>query len=69
MTALNNTKPAVFYFQPTEFKMLESPEEIKRWEHLMRESVGIKSVTFDGSGSCCESPSGNPSRADDCDQD
>lgn len=68
MSELKNI-PAVFYFQPTEINVLESPEEIKRWEQMMRENVGIKVESFDGSGSCTESKSGTPRAPDDCDQD
>ncbi|MCY9443308.1 hypothetical protein MOF48_15770 [Bacillus spizizenii] len=69
MSELKRTIPAVFYFQPTEFNVLESPDEIKRWEQKMREDVGIKVANFEGSGSCTESQSGTPRSPDDCDQD
>ncbi|WP_144494816.1 hypothetical protein [Bacillus sp. WP8] len=69
MSKLKRTIPAVFYFQPTEIHLLESPDEIKRWEQKMREDVGIKIEHFEGAGSCTESRSGTPLAPDDCDQD
>lgn len=59
--------PVIFHFQPTDFRELSSPEELKRWESAMKERVGFKADFSNLSGTCCESVcSGNP---DDCDSD
>ncbi|MFB5561434.1 hypothetical protein [Bacillus cereus] len=68
MSNLKRQEPIIFHFQPKEIDFLESPDEIKRWEQMMRESVGINVESF-GSGSCTESKSGTPRAPDDCDQD
>lgn len=59
--------PIVFAFRPESYKVLEVPEEIKQWENLMKERVGLSADLTNLSGTCCESYSGGAK--DDCDQD
>jgi hypothetical protein len=33
--------PAVLHFRPTRFRKVESPEELKNWEKLVLDRVGI----------------------------
>lgn len=37
-------RPAVFMFQPTHFKMVSTPEELRAWEYMMEHYVGLKST-------------------------
>lgn len=69
MSNVKDSRPVIFNFQPTEIEWLESPDEIKHWEDMMRNYVGIKAENFERSGSCSECKCGNPPKADDCDQD
>ena len=59
--------PVVFAFQPESFTVLETPDEIKTWEKMMKERVGFKADISNLSGTCTECSSGGSS--DDCDQD
>jgi len=45
----------------------EHPEELKEWERLMKEEVGLTADIANLSGTCTESTSA--SQSDDCDQD
>jgi hypothetical protein len=38
--------PAVFMFQPTHYKMMTSPKELREWERLMIEYVGMDPKHF-----------------------
>ncbi len=67
MKKITERPPVVFLFQPTEFRVLESPKEIQNWEKLMKEEVGIRADLKNISGTCTESSSAG--QADDCDQD
>lgn len=59
---------SVFNFQVDEFKEVETPEEIREWEDLMRDQVRLAGFDFSKvdiglrSTSCCGG------RCDDCDQ-
>lgn len=59
--------PVIFHFQPTEIRVLKTPEELKEWERMMKEDVGLKGQIVSPTGSCTESVCGG--RKDDCDQD
>lgn len=59
--------PIIFAFRPESYRVLESPDELKRWEELMKERVGLSADLTNLSGTCCESYSGGSK--DDCDQD
>jgi hypothetical protein len=59
--------PVVFNFQPTGFKELSTPDELKEWERMMKDEVGFKGDFSNLAGSCTESESAG--RSDDCDQD
>lgn len=67
------SKPIVFHFQPQQFTILEDPEDLRKWEALLIERVGMKGIVgknlasdiLANSGTCCES--GSPSN--DCDED
>lgn len=60
-------RPVIFNFQPTEYKELTTPKELKQWEDDMKEKVGIPVDHSNLAGTCCESMSGG--RKDDCDED
>ncbi|MFZ2901150.1 MAG: hypothetical protein WA004_21145 [Saprospiraceae bacterium] len=65
--------PVVYHFQPQTFTVLEDPVDLRKWEALLIERVGMKGIVgkdvandiLANSGTCCES--GSPSN--DCDQD
>jgi hypothetical protein len=38
--------PAVFMFQPTHYKMVSTPDELKEWERMMIEHVGMSADVF-----------------------
>lgn len=59
--------PIVFVFQQESYEILESPEDLKNWEKMMKERVGFKADLTNVSGTCTESRTGGTS--DDCDQD
>jgi hypothetical protein len=66
-------KPVMFVAQPAEFKVLTDPEDLREWERMLAQDVGLKAAArvkmadqiFAGNGTCCES--GSPSN--DCDED
>jgi hypothetical protein len=66
-------QPVVLHFQPERFSLLEEPEDLRTWEALLVERVGLtgavgKAIAEDivsNGGTCCES--GAPSN--DCDVD
>lgn len=66
------SKPVVLHFQPTTFKVLEDPEDLRLWEAMLIERVGLRGVVgkqiaeelHANGGTCCESGNTN-----DCDQD
>ena len=60
-------KPAIFYFQPNTYRILESPDSLKQWEADMKRFVGLAIDHTILSGTCCESVSGGSK--DDCDVD
>ncbi|WP_068791852.1 hypothetical protein [Brevibacillus laterosporus] len=61
--------PAVFYFQPLGFHIMETKEEILKWEEQIKNDVGLKNFReFEGAGSCTACTCGDGG-ADDCDQD
>jgi hypothetical protein len=64
---LASNSPVIFHFQPTDFRELQSPDELKRWEDAMKSKVGFKADFSNLSGTCCESVCGGS--ADDCDAD
>jgi hypothetical protein len=37
--------PIVFHFQPEEYEVLETPEQVKDWERMMMDDVGIDNLT------------------------
>lgn len=59
---------SVFNFQVDEFRKVETPEQIKEWEELMRDQVRLAGFNLENveiglrSTSCCGG------RCDDCDQ-
>lgn len=65
-------RPLILHFQPTSFKILEDPEDLRKWESLLIENVGLRGIVreniaqeiFANGGTCCESGNTN-----DCDQD
>jgi hypothetical protein len=59
--------PVVFAFRPESYTILESADEITKWETMMKDLVGFNAIITNLSGTCCESSSGG--QADDCDQD
>lgn len=61
------TPPVVFHFQPKGYTVLSSPEELKEWERLMKDEVGLTADISNLSGTCSESSSAG--KSDDCDQD
>ena len=73
MSAQRNSMPAVFHFQPTDIKVVESPDGLKRWEQMMRENVGIKVQNFElVSGTCtlsCVGDADGHRYPSDCDLD
>lgn len=67
MKNIKGVPPLVFTFKPESYKVMESPDEIKEWEKLMKERVGFNADFSNLSGTCSECQSGGQS--DDCDQD
>ncbi len=67
MTEKQGRPPVVFHFQPKSYQILESPEELKEWERLMREEVGLSADIANLSGTATESCS--LGKTDDSDQD
>lgn len=65
-------RPVILQFQPDRFHIAETPEQLKSWESLLQERVGLPSRVADAlsrlagenGGTCCESGS-----TDDCDVD
>ena len=43
----------VFMFQPTHYKVLETPEELRAWEELMATRVGIRGAVPQGTSTIC----------------
>ena len=64
---LKGVPPVVLAFRPDSYKVLESVREIKQWEKVLRERVGLNAEFSNLSGTCSECSSGG--RTDDCDQD
>jgi hypothetical protein len=66
-------QPLILNFQPRSFKILKGPEDLRLWESLMIERVGLRGIVgkniaeeiHANGGTCCES--GSPTN--DCDQD
>lgn len=66
------SQPLIMNFQPTSFKILDDPEDLRKWESLLIENVGLRGIVGKGiadeihanGGTCCESGNTN-----DCDQD
>jgi hypothetical protein len=65
-------QPVVFHFQPQTFALLDDPEDLRKWESLLVNRVGVsadvgraisEAIAANG-GTCCESGS-----TDDCDED
>lgn len=67
MSIKQGIPPVVFHFQPKEFEILSTPEQLREWERLMKEEVGLTADISNLSGSCTESHCAG--RSDDCDQD
>ncbi len=65
--------PVVYHFQPQTFTVLEDPKDLRKWEALLIERVGMKGIVgkdvandiLANSGTCSES--GTPSNDCDCD--
>ena len=67
MKYVEGAPPVVFHFLTQGYRVMETPEELQKWESLMKEKVGSKIIASNLSGSCTESISaGEP---DDCDED
>jgi hypothetical protein len=60
-------QPVVFHFQPKEFRVLKTPEELREWERLMKDAVGFQGDIKNLAATCTECTSGGVK--DDCDQD
>lgn len=60
-------KPVIFNFQPTSYKTLTTPDELKQWEKDMKDYVGIKVDYGNMTATCTECTSGGTK--DDCDSD
>ena len=67
MKSMQGRPPVVFHFQPKNFKVMETPEELKKWEKWMKDEVGLKSELSNLSGSCTECTCNGDSC--DCDED
>jgi hypothetical protein len=67
-----NRRPVLLHFQPENFSIIESPSDLRKWEELMVQRVGIDAkvaaaitqAASENGSSCCESGS-----TDDCDVD
>jgi len=64
---MRGVPPVVFHFQPDSYKVYETPEQLKLWEALIKEVVGLQADISNLCGTCTESCSA--CRTDDCDQD
>jgi len=64
---LEGPPPIVFHFQPDTYKVYETPAQLREWEMLMKELVGLQADISNLCGTCTESCS--CCRTDDCDQD
>jgi hypothetical protein len=73
-------RPVVLAFQPTSFRVLEDPDDLKQWELSMIRRVGLKLpsgslLNIKMIGTCCDSScpsvpvSGDDLDTDDCDMD
>ena len=73
-------QPVVLAFQPTQFRVLDEPDELRQWEANLVRRVGLKfPVGALGAlkklGTCCDSAcpsipvSGDDLDSDDCDMD
>ncbi|MBJ9897859.1 hypothetical protein [Burkholderia cenocepacia] len=60
--------PVVFHFQPKGYRVLTTPDELKEWERMMRENVGLTADISNISGSLTQSMCNQPDY-DDCDND
>lgn len=66
-------QPILLAAQPTRFKILNEPDDLKAWEKMLADSLSLKSGAKSrmvneihaSGGTCCES--GSPSN--DCDED
>jgi hypothetical protein len=59
--------PVIFAFQPKSFRVMRTPEELREFERMMKEEVGLSADLANLAGTCTESSTGGQS--DDCDQD
>ena len=57
-------KPTVYFFQPETFAVLKDAKDLREWEAMMREKVGMSDLSFAATETCCESNGTN-----DCDTD
>jgi len=73
-------RPIVLAFQPTQFRVLEEPEDLRVWETNMRRRVGLPfrggfAGLIERMNTCCDSEcpsipaSGDNIDTDDCDID
>jgi hypothetical protein len=60
-------QPVIFSYRPVATKTVKTPEEIKKWEHAMREFCGIKGAKAGDFGTLSTSQCGSPPDDDDCD--
>jgi hypothetical protein len=67
MTTTASKQPVVLHFQPKDFKVFSTPEELKQWERMMKDEVGFKVDMSNLSGTCSECSCAGST--DDCDVD
>jgi hypothetical protein len=64
--------PVLLHFQPEQFTLVEGPDELRKWEELLVQRVGVNATVGraiidamrTNGGTCCESGDTN-----DCDVD
>jgi hypothetical protein len=69
----SHPQPVILHFQPRAFVAMETPEQLREWEKLVREHVGLDVLANDDSGSYTQTLSAPPPGAfeipDDCEAD
>ena len=67
MQSVKGKPPVILHFQPKDYRLFQTPAELKEWEKLMREEVGFRADISNLSGTCTECSCAGST--DDCDQD
>jgi hypothetical protein len=62
-------QPVILHFQPTGFIRVETPDELQRWEAMVRDLVGLSVSVGQGTGTAtiCDLSAG--AIEDDCDKE